>query len=43
MRQVLLPKSGSLLALREDAGANDPVFASRKKAGHLAEHSVHVM
>ena len=45
VRQVLLPKSvsGSLLALREDAGANDPVFASRKKAGHLAEHSVHVM
>ena len=45
VRQVLLPKSvsRSLLALRGDAGANDPVFASRKKAGHLAEHSVHVM
>jgi len=44
-RQVLLPKSVSrlLLALRGDAGANDPVFASRKKADHLAEHSVHVM
>jgi integrase/recombinase XerD len=45
VRQVLLPKSvsGSLLALREDASANDPVFASRKMAGHLTEHSVHVM
>jgi integrase/recombinase XerD len=45
VRQVLLPKtvSRSLLALRGDAGANDPVFASRKKAGHLTEHSVHVM
>jgi Phage integrase family len=26
-----------------DAGANDPVFASRKKGGHLDAHSVHVM
>ena len=34
MRQVLLPEivSASLLALRGDAGANDPVFASHKGA-----------
>jgi site-specific recombinase XerD len=45
VRQILLPKnvSRSLLALRGDAGANDPVFASRKEGGHLTEHSVHVM
>ena len=45
VRQVLLPKSvsRSLLALRGDAGANDPLFASRKKGGHLDAHSVHVM
>ncbi len=45
VRQVLLPKkvSRSLLALRGDAAANNPVFASRKKGGHLSEHSVHVM
>ncbi len=45
VRQVLLPKSISraLLALRGDAGANDPVFASRKKGAHLDAHSVHVM
>jgi site-specific recombinase XerD len=45
VRQVLLPKSVSrlLLALRADAGANDPVFASRKLGGHLDPHSVHDM
>jgi integrase/recombinase XerD len=45
VRQVLLPKSvsRSLLALRGDAGANDPVFASCKLGGHLDAHSVHVM
>jgi len=38
-RQVLLPASmsRSLLSLRGDAGANDPVFASRKGGGRLAE------
>jgi integrase/recombinase XerD len=42
MRQVLLPEvvSRSLLSLRADAGANDPVFASRKGGGHLTERAV---
>ena len=33
IRQILLPEivSRSLLSLRGDAGANDPVFASRKQ------------
>jgi integrase/recombinase XerD len=31
------------LALRGDAGANDPVFASRKGGGHLIERGVHAM
>jgi hypothetical protein len=40
VRQVLLPDvvSRSLLSLRGDAGANDPVFASRK-GGSLTERS----
>lgn len=44
VRQVLLPEtvSGSLLALRGDAGSNDPVFASRN-GGHLTAHTIHVM
>jgi len=43
-RQVLLPDivSHSLLTLRGDAGANDPVFASRK-GGPLTERAVHGM
>jgi integrase/recombinase XerD len=42
MRQVLLPEtvSRSLLSLRGDAGANDPVFASRKGGGRLTERAV---
>ena len=42
VRQVLLPEvvSRSLLSLRGDAGANDPVFASRKGSGHLTERAV---
>jgi integrase/recombinase XerD len=32
--------SRSLLSLRGDAGANDPVFASRKGGGHLTERAV---
>jgi integrase len=42
VRQVLLPEvvSRSLLSLRGDAGANDPVFASRKGGGHLNERAV---
>jgi integrase/recombinase XerD len=42
VRQVLLPEvvSRSLLSLRGDAGANDPVFASRKGDGHLTEGAV---
>ena len=38
-RQVLLPQlvSASLLALRGDAGANDPVFASHKGGQRLTE------
>src|SRR5262245_58858364 len=41
VRQVLLPDivSRSLLSLRRDAGANDPVFASRK-GGSLTERAV---
>jgi integrase len=43
-RQVLLPDvvSRSLLTLRGDASANDPVFASRK-GGHLTTRAVHGM
>jgi integrase/recombinase XerD len=45
VRQVLLPAivSRALLSLRGDAGANDPVFASRKGGGHLLERGVHFM
>jgi integrase/recombinase XerD len=45
VRQVLLPEvvSRSLLALRSDAGANDPVFPSRKGGGQLTERAVHAM
>jgi integrase/recombinase XerD len=45
VRQVLLPDivSRSLLSLRGDAGANDPVFASRKGSGRLTERAVHAM
>jgi integrase/recombinase XerD len=32
-----------LLSLRGDAGANDPVFASRKGGGRLTERAVHAM
>jgi integrase/recombinase XerD len=44
VRQVLLPEvvSRSLLSLRNDAGTNDPVFASRK-GGHLTERAVYGM
>jgi integrase/recombinase XerD len=44
-RQVLLPEivSRSLLSLRGDAGANDPVFASRKGGSHLTERAVNGM
>jgi integrase/recombinase XerD len=42
VRQVLVPASvsRSLLSLRCDAGANDPVFPSRKGGGRLAERAV---
>jgi integrase/recombinase XerD len=42
VRQVLLPEivSRSLLSLRGDAGANDPLFVSRK-GGALTERGVH--
>jgi len=45
VRQVLLPEivSHSLLSLRGDAGANDPVFASRKGGGRLTERAVNAM
>jgi integrase/recombinase XerD len=45
VRQVLLPEvvSRSLLSLRGDAGANDPVFPSRKAGGQLTERAVHAM
>ena len=44
-RNVLLPEvvSRSLLSLRGDAGANDPVFASRKGGGRLTQQAVHGM
>jgi integrase/recombinase XerD len=44
-RQVLLPEivSRSLLSLRGDAGANDPVFASRQGGGRLTERAVNKM
>jgi site-specific recombinase XerD len=44
-RQVLLPQvvSASLLALRDDAGANDPVFASHKGGRRLTERTVGYM
>jgi integrase/recombinase XerD len=45
VRQVLLPEvvSRSLSSLRGDAGANDPVFASRKGGGQLTERAVNGM
>jgi integrase/recombinase XerD len=45
VRQVLLPEvvSRSLLSLRVDAGANDPVFASRQGGGRLSARMVHKM
>jgi integrase/recombinase XerD len=44
IRQVLLPETvaTAILALRNDAGANDPVFASRK-GGRLSERAVNYM
>jgi integrase len=44
VRQVLLPEvvSRSLRSLRGDAGANDPVFSSRK-GGSLTERAVNGM
>jgi site-specific recombinase XerC len=44
VRQVLHPEivSRSLLSLRADAGANDPVFVSRK-GGRLSERTVNDM
>jgi len=45
VRQVLLPDivSRSLLSLRGDAGANDPVFASREGGSKLTERAVNGM
>jgi integrase/recombinase XerD len=45
VRQVLLPAivSKSLLALRGEAGADDPVFPSRKGGERLTERAVHGM
>jgi integrase/recombinase XerD len=45
VRQVLLPAivSRALLALRGDAGADEPVFASRKGGGALLTRGVHAM
>ena len=45
IRQVLLPEivSRSLLSMRDDAGADDPVFASRKGGGRLTERGIHAM
>jgi integrase/recombinase XerD len=45
VRQVLLPEivSRSLLSLRGDAGANDPVFASRKGGGRLTQQGINAM
>ena len=42
VRQVLLPDAvgRSLLSLRGDAGAHDPVFRSRKLGGRLTERAV---
>ena len=44
LRQVLLPEiaSRSLLSLRGDAGANDPVFVSRK-GGSFTERAINGM
>jgi len=44
IRQVLLPETvaTAILALRSNAGANDPVFASRK-GGRLSERAVNYM
>jgi integrase/recombinase XerD len=44
LRQVVLPEivGTKLLALRGDAAASDPVFASRR-GGRLTERSVHAM
>jgi integrase/recombinase XerD len=43
-REVLLPEivARSLLSLRGDAGANDPVFAS-PRGGHLTERAINYM
>jgi integrase/recombinase XerD len=45
VRQVLLPEtvSHSLLSFHGDAGANDPVFASRNGGGRLTERAVNGM
>jgi integrase/recombinase XerD len=45
VRQVLLPEivSRSLLSLRGDASASEPVFASRKGGGRLTERAVNGM
>lgn len=45
VRQVLLPEvvSRALLSIRDDASANDPVFASRKQRGRLTERGIHAM
>jgi integrase/recombinase XerD len=45
VRQVLLPEivSRSLLSLRGDVGANDPIFASRKGGGRLTQQGVDAM
>jgi integrase/recombinase XerD len=45
LRQVRLPQvvSASLLALRGDAGVNDPVFASHKGGRRLTERTVGYM
>jgi integrase/recombinase XerD len=45
VRQVLLPEivSRALVSLRGDAGANDPVFASRNGGGRLIERAVNGM
>ena len=45
VRQVLLPEivSRSLLSLRDDVDANDPVFPSRMGGGKLTERNVNAM
>src|SRR5262245_36612334 len=45
VRQILLPEvvSQSLLSLRSEADADDPVFASRKGGGKLTERAVNGM